>query len=184
MRKARKTRKAVTQAAVARHLFLSTRRVAALLAEGVFRTPLELDDCRERYISYQREAAAGRRRGFSRGNGSGGSDRAENARAFFEMHVLPQEHLIPWQHDQVMTLPEYAERTGIGDGVIDLIAYGLPILPPAEGEKVGRVSWPHAERWRVLMAGVLFQLAGVRLDGEGDLARLAPELHRLRGCKV
>ncbi len=178
--------KAATQAEVGEHLLLGATRVAELVGEGVFQTPLRLDQCREAYIRHQRETAAGRRRGFSSSSsGSGGSDRGENARAFFDLHLLPEEQLIPWQHNQVLTVSEYAERTGIGDGIIDLIALGLPWLPPAAGEKEGRVSWPHAERWRVLLAGALYQLTGVRLDGDhGGLERLAPEIRRARGLAV
>jgi len=62
------------------------------------------------------------------------------------------------------------------------VAYGMPFWPPRAGEKEGIVSWPHCERWRVLMAGALFHLAGVRLDGDGmGLERLGVEINRLRG---
>ncbi len=43
------------------------------------------------------------------------------------------------------------------------------------------MSWEHAERHRFLLAALLHKLAGIELiEPEGALARLAPELHRLR----
>ena len=61
---------------------------------------------------------------------------------------LCQNELIPWLHSDVVTLTEYENELGIDSPpraeIFDWIAFGFPIIPPAEGEKAARVSRPHA----------------------------------------
>jgi hypothetical protein len=181
-RKKTRRKKATTQAEVARHLLLSASRVAELVAEGVFRTPLRLDDCRRRYIEYQRETAAGRRRGFSRGNSNGNStpeERAETLRSF----MVPLQTLgFPWiqpadagrETGWVLPIDEFCERYGIGDDILAMIQWGFPTLPPAEGEKRARVSVKHAAWWN-LTTRALIRCAG----GDWQAERIGAELDRL-----
>ena len=49
-----------TQPQIAKHLDLSVRTVAALMAAGVINKKGSLDDCRVKYIRYLRDIAAGR----------------------------------------------------------------------------------------------------------------------------
>lgn len=167
-----------TQAEVARDLGIRQRGVRELRDQGVIPDPRHatLDEIREAYICHLRKMAAGReidRHGPKRRRDARGSI----AQEVLEDLVLPRDHLIPWAHDQVMTIPEYEAEAGIaGDGVLDLICFGVPILPPARGQKVGRVSAPHGERWRFLVGALLYHLT----REEPDLSRLGSELHRLR----
>jgi phage terminase Nu1 subunit (DNA packaging protein) len=52
-----------TQAQIAAHLDLSTRRVKELVAEGVLQTGADLDECRVNYIRYLRGNASGKHTG-------------------------------------------------------------------------------------------------------------------------
>ena len=68
----------------------------------------------------------------------------------------------------------------VNDGeLIDWMIFGFPILPPAEGEKIARVSRPHAELWR-LMFGLLIGTLG----GNGMALHLGREAHKLRGLPL
>lgn len=96
-----------------------------------------------------------------------------------EALALPQELLLPWDHEEVVPLDTYREELGLKPrDFAELVLYGLPILPPAEGEKVARVSRPHAERWRTLFAGHIEQLGG-----DGQAVALGSEAARLRGLE-
>lgn len=91
--------------------------------------------------------------------------------------LLTMEELIPWIQGDVVTFPEYATRAGISeDEVFTLMLYGMPLLPPAEGEKIARISVPHADRWRGMFA---IYVEG--LGGDGLSNQLGAEAHRLRG---
>jgi terminase small subunit / prophage DNA-packing protein len=52
-----------TQAQIAAHLDLSTRRVKELVAEGVLQTGADMDECRVNYIRYLRGNASGKSTG-------------------------------------------------------------------------------------------------------------------------
>ena len=96
--------------------------------------------------------------------------------------AMPLEFLVPWAHDQVMTLREYEESIGLDhdDGeILDWIVYGFPILPPAPGEQLARVSRPHAELWRLLFGGCIQMLGG-----NGLSLRLGEEWRRIRGLEL
>ena len=96
--------------------------------------------------------------------------------------AIPLEFLVPWVHDEVMTLREYEESLGFKkcDGeILDWIVYGFPILPPAPGEEVARVSRPHAELWRLLFGGCIQMLGG-----DGMALRLGEEARRIRGLPL
>jgi predicted DNA-binding transcriptional regulator AlpA len=174
---------AATQIQVAEHLGISRRLVADLAADGTFRKPLKLDQCRRAYIERLQASAAGRQKRERPHHGN--EDRRETARDVLKGFALPRDFLVPWlvPPDRLLSVPEYEERAGLERGaIIDLMIYGLPLVPPAPGEQVARVSWEHAERHRFLLGALLHKLGGPELiEPEGGLARLAPELHRLRG---
>lgn len=105
----------------------------------------------------------------------GVEEAAAATRGIFAQQRIPDAALVPWLHDEIVTLPEYEERIGIeGDEVLDLIAFGLPLLPPARGSDLARVSIPHADRWRWLF-GLLVTARG----GDGDSPHVAGEVRRL-----
>lgn len=168
-----------TQAEIAKHLGIRERGVRELRDNGVIPDGRRatLDEIRQAYLSHLREIAAGRQQGQG-GRGQNGR-RSTPGEVLRDINlVLPREHLIPWAHDQIFDFPDYEKEAGIEEGgAFDLLCYGLPILPPARGKKVARVSWPHAERWRVLVAVLVFHLTG----NQPDLSRLGQELHRFRG---
>jgi hypothetical protein len=78
-----------------------------------------------------------------------------------------------------MPLSEYLERIrvdrALGDHG-DWILYGMPSLPPAEGEDVVRVSFPHAELWRLYSARFIENLGGA-----GSQLSLGREIRKRRG---
>ena len=88
------------------------------------------------------------------------------------------EWMIPWDHAEVMTLTDYEASVGLPrDGeILDWMRLGLPLLPPAPGEKIARVSKPHAELWRAFM-GTLIERCG----GDGRALRIGEEMRRLCG---
>jgi len=183
-------KKRVTQAAVAEHIGVARRTLCDLLDRGALTRPLELDRNRREYIAHLQQVAAGRERADRPGRNGSRADPAETARAVLKGFALPQTHLVPWRvpPDDLVDVTEYERTVGLEPGgILDLLVYSLPLVEPASGTKVARVSLGHAERHRFLLAVLLHQLAGVQLlaeDGRVNLAsmaRLAPELHRLRG---
>jgi len=101
-------------------------------------------------------------------------------RQLIEMMALPEEQLLPWLGPDVMTVSEYREEAGMdADEFVRLLTYGLPLLPPEEEGEEGRVSRPHADRWRLLFESYLRSLGGKPgSPGEGEVGR---EAHLLRG---
>jgi hypothetical protein len=173
---------AETQLGVANHLGISRRLVADLVGNGTFTQPLKLDQCRKAYIARLQERAAGRER---RERHPKPSLHGNLGRAVLDDFVLPEDFLVPWSvpPDRLLTVPQYEKHIGVEHGeIIDLMGYGLPILPPEPGKKLARVSVEHAERYRFLLAVLLHRLGGPELlEPERGLERLAPELHRMRG---
>ncbi len=116
----------------------------------------------------------------SRSRYSGGSGRRpipEDASKIVGGLMLAEDHIIPWKHDQVVRYPDYAKHAGIDEEeLFTLLLYGLPTLPPAPGEKLCRVSIPHADRWRTM-----FAIFVEGLGGDGYSKRLGAEAQRLRG---
>lgn len=174
----------VTQIKVAEHLGISRRLVADLVAQGIFTKPLKLEQCRKAYIARLQASAAGR--DSKRGRSSGRLAEAASPREIVKEFALSRDLLIPWHSppDNLVTLPEYGELMGLPEedgGAFDLLIYGLPLVPPAQGQEVARVSLAHAERYRMLLALFLNGLGGPSLGLDDDLARIAPELNKLRG---
>jgi len=104
---------------------------------------------------------------------------------------LSAEALMPWAHDGVVPLGEYLVSLGIEgpfedheDEIRTLLAYGMPVLPPAEGDslrpadgdRLPRVSLPHAELWRAQFSYMI-----ERAGGNGNATYLGREVLRLRG---
>jgi hypothetical protein len=90
---------------------------------------------------------------------------------------LPKDCLVPWSHAYIEPLDVWERGVGIdGTGeVIDLIALGLRILPPAgNGSELCRVSLPHAANWRSLLAVVVG-----RCGGDARTPFLGREMRRL-----
>lgn len=102
---------------------------------------------------------------------------APEAKQILEGLILPRDQIMPWLHENVVTFPEYARHAELSEGeLFTLMLYGLPLLPPARGEKLARVSIPHADRWRALFAAWV-----EGLGGDGYSANLGAEAQRLRG---
>src|SRR5258708_6458289 len=78
----------------------------------------------------------------SNGGNTSGRRVCPDARKILSGLMLAQDHLIPWCHEQILLL------------------YGIPLLPPLEGEKLARVSIPHADRWRGMFAIYVEGLGG------------------------
>lgn len=96
--------------------------------------------------------------------------------------ALSQDHLLPWMHDAIVPIDEYSKMVGLDHAEGELLTwlvYGFPILAPAEGEEVARVSVPHAERWRFLFAGFVEMIGG-----DGNTLELGSEANRLRGLST
>ena len=90
---------------------------------------------------------------------------------------MPMDLMIPWLHEDVVPIRQYAQKVGLShEEIVELMIYGLPTLPPAKGKKSARVSIPHAERWRIMFAGFLHTLGG---DPKNE--DLAEEARRIRG---
>jgi hypothetical protein len=91
--------------------------------------------------------------------------------------VLSLDQMIPWQHGDVVTVTAYQEQIGIdADEWLYLVALGMPYYPPAAGETVGRVSIPHAERFRGLLSCFV-----EGLGGDGTATNVATQAMRLCG---
>ena len=109
--------------------------------------------------------------------GTGGKSASEALRDFIR---LPLEALVPWsaeasEHDLVVSLDVYEAERGLeGDEILSLITHGLPLLPPAEGDKLARVSVPHAGVWEFGMRAAL-RAAGLNWNAPN----LGAELDRL-----
>lgn len=164
------TRKGWSISALSTELEVDRRTVAKRLSEAGVRpigeragAPVyDLRDAVEAVLrTYQSRAKAG--------------DHASDTRGIFLQQKIPTAAIIPWSHSEVVTFPEYEEHAGLDEGeTVSLLVYGFPFYPPAEGEKHGRVSIPHADRWRWLF-GLLVTARG----GDGDSLRLIDEVNRL-----
>ena len=89
---------------------------------------------------------------------------------------------MPWSHRDVVPLDEYERSLGLDpeEGeIIDLISYGLPLLPPGPGETLARVSRPHTDLWRAMFTLVI-GLCG----GNVDALHLGREARRIRGLPL
>jgi len=96
---------------------------------------------------------------------------------FLDDLAIPMGELLPWLHPDVVTFSEYAEQSGFSpDELLEFVVYGLPVLPPKNGEEQARVSVPHADRWRFLFS-VLIE----GLGGDALAQNLAAEARKIRG---
>lgn len=102
---------------------------------------------------------------------------APEAVELLDSMMLSMDYMVPWTHDHVVSVTAYREQIGISeDELLYLMAFGLPYFPPTEGETVGRVSIPHAERFRGLLS-CFVECHG----GDGRATNIATEAMRLCG---
>ena len=95
---------------------------------------------------------------------------------------IPVPYLVPWSHPDVIPLDEYERSLGLDPKcgeILDWLSFGFPIVPPAPGEKLARVSRPHADLWRALF-GLVIGLTG----GNPDALHLGEEARRIRGLTL
>jgi hypothetical protein len=125
-------------------------------------------------------------RRHERGLRSPSGDRRADVREVLESVAIPTACLTPWLPESaeglrrrglVVTFDEAARLAGVGeDELLTWIGYGLPILPAAEGETLGRISIPHLNAWRA-MIGALVHVCG----GDALVHNPVEEVQRLRG---
>ena len=97
-----------------------------------------------------------------------------------EALVLPTEDVLPWLATDLVPLDEYARELGVETAELAATAYyGFPLVAPARGQKLARVSRKHAELWRTLF-GIFIETAG----GDGSSLYLSREARKIRGLAL
>ena len=152
---------------------IDRRTVAKRLSQAGLRPP------------YRLEAAARVLLGDLQPGGEGGVRTCRlqlGPRQVMERLQLPLACVVPWSHSEVMDLDTYQRSIGLdpkGGEIIDLISFGFPLLPPAPGERLARVSKPHADLWRAL-----FSLVIGMCGGNPEALHLGEEARRIRGLPL